>query len=132
MQIPPTGSIQKACFHPPTDLIFAVIADVVHAHEDGQKFPVRLEVEALEQEKAEGLGRCLGFCQQQLGGVLPYLITSQRVYQMSGLAGEVATIRSLEQSVHKKVENSQSQSPEGAAHKVLCPVTARLNPVSLM
>lgn len=30
-----------------TDLIFAVITDVVHAHEDGQKLPVLLEVQTL-------------------------------------------------------------------------------------
>lgn len=117
MEIPPTGSIKKAYFYPPTDLIFAVIADVIHAHEDRQKFPVRLEVQTLEQETAEGVGRCLGFCQEQLGGVLPYLIASQCVYQMSRLAGEVAIITLFEQSVHKrrkfpipKSQTSDSQS----------------------
>lgn len=37
-----------------TDLIFAVITDVIHAHEDGQKLPVLLEVQTLKDESAEG------------------------------------------------------------------------------
>lgn len=51
MEVPATGSIKKAYFHPPTDLVFAVIADVVHAHEDRQKFPVRLEVQILSRRQ---------------------------------------------------------------------------------
>lgn len=37
-----------------TDLIFAVIADVVHAHEDGQKLPVLLEVQTLMEDNRFG------------------------------------------------------------------------------
>lgn len=89
-------------FHPPTDLIFAVIADVIHAHEDGQKFPVRLKVQTLEAETAEGVGRRPGSRREQLGGMLLYLVASQGVDQVSGLAGEVAGIRLLEQRMHKR------------------------------
>lgn len=42
-----------------------------------------------------------GVVQERLGGALLYLITSQRVYQVSGLAGEVARIRLVEKSTHK-------------------------------
>lgn len=36
------------------DLVFAVIADVIHAHENGQKLPVLLEVQTLNRETTEG------------------------------------------------------------------------------
>lgn len=132
MEIPPTGSMKQAYFCPPTDLIFAVIADVIHAHEDGQKLPVRLEVQTLERETAEGVGRCPGWCREQLGGVSVYLVTSECVYQMSGLAGEVAAIRSLEQSMHKKfpipkAQTSHSQSVVSSHSEV----ESRLTDVSL-
>lgn len=65
MEIPPTCSIQNY-FYRPTDLVLAVIADVVHAHEDRQKFPVLLEVQTLEQERVR---RRPWFCQEQLCGV---------------------------------------------------------------
>lgn len=101
MEIPPTCSIKKY-FYLYTDLVFAVIADVVHAHEDGQKFPVLLEVQTLEQERAGGVRRRLWFC--QLCGVWLYLVTSQCVNQMSGLAGEVAIMRLLQDSTHKNLK----------------------------
>lgn len=37
------------------DLVFAVVADVVHAHENGQKLPVLLKVQTL-QEGGDGRG----------------------------------------------------------------------------
>lgn len=33
-----------------TDLVFAVITDVIHAHENGQKLPVLLKVQTLKEE----------------------------------------------------------------------------------
>lgn len=36
-----------------TDLIFAVITDVIHAHENSQELPVLLKVQTLEEETAE-------------------------------------------------------------------------------
>lgn len=32
-----------------TDLVFAVVADVVHAHEDRQQLPVLLKVQPLQE-----------------------------------------------------------------------------------
>lgn len=131
MEIPPTCPIHFF-FYPPTDLIFAVVADVVHAHEDRQKFPVLFEVQTLEQRQAEGVRRRPGICREQLDGASLYLETSQRVNQVSGLTGEVAITASFTRINARKPEDSRSRSPKRATHKVLCPVTARLNPVSLM
>lgn len=36
-----------------TDLIFAVITDVIHAYENSEKLPVLLQVQTLEEETAE-------------------------------------------------------------------------------
>lgn len=69
---------------------------------------------------------------EQLSGVIPYLVTSQRVDQMSGLAGEVAIITSLQESTHNN-RNSQSQSP-GNLQRVVSgdgQVETRLADVSL-
>lgn len=54
VEIPPSGAVKgRRPFYPSADLIFAVVADVVHAHEDRQKFPVRLEVQALERRRRQ-------------------------------------------------------------------------------
>lgn len=36
------------------DLVFAVVADVVHAHEDGQQLPVLLKVQPLQEGEDGG------------------------------------------------------------------------------
>lgn len=40
-----------------TDLIFAVVTDVIHAHENSQKLPVFLKVETLEGGDNRGVKR---------------------------------------------------------------------------
>lgn len=52
-----------------------------------------------------------GVVWEQLGGALLYLITSQRVYQVSGLAGEVARIKVGRKINAQNVDASLPQVP---------------------
>lgn len=68
--------------------------------------------------------------------VLLYLVLSQRVDQMSGLAGEITKTSEPHGLSEHRVKITEVTSPEPEpsenAYYVLCPVTARLKPVSLM
>lgn len=69
-----------------SDLVLAVVTDVIHAHQNGQKLPVFLKVQALDGEEA------LRYLHSSTTGSqngVRYLISSQRVDQMSGLSWQV-------------------------------------------